>query len=191
MNLDQWPGKYEAFPGLKITRGRNALRPISWSDRTPIRRWRNEQISVLRQREPLSAHDQDQYFAEVIAPQMKSPQPPQLLFGYIEDGALVGYGGLVHVVWKDLHAEVSFLTETGRASGQKLRDDWFAYLDMLTELARDELGLQQLTTETFATRVDTPPILEEYGFAFVCERTAQSLVDGSSCSSLVHTLNVT
>lgn len=188
MNLDLWPRGYEYFPGLAITRGRHALRPIAWADRIPVRLWRNAQISVLRQREPLSVDAQDRYFSEVVAVQMRLPRPPQVLFGYLEDSTLVGYGGLVHIVWEHQRAEVSFLTESSRASGDTLRRDWLTYLDLLTVIARDLLGLHKLITETFETRIEIPPIIEEYGFQREGMLGDQYRIDGMWCASVIHGL---
>ena len=164
MNPDEWPDGYAYFPNLSINFGQHSLRPITWADRVPIRRWRNEQIEILRQREPLSVEDQDLYFERVIAAQMAMVRPPQLLFGYLEGRSLVGYGGFVHIDWGCHQAEVSFLTATARALGDSLRRDWKIYLDMVTVLARNVLDLDKLTTETFETRSNLPPILEDYGF---------------------------
>jgi len=188
MDPNTWPDGYTSFAGLSISRGRHSLRPIIWADRTHIRRWRNEQISVLRQREPLSVDDQDQYFEQVVAVQMRMSRPPQVLFGYLENGELVGYGGLVYIVWEHHRAEVSFLTEPGRATGDGLRRDWMEYLDMLTVLAGDVLDLHKLTTETYETRSDLPPILEEYGFVREGVLADQYRIDGQWCASIIHGL---
>ena len=162
----QWPRAYTHFPNIERTSGEFRLRPLRWEDREPIRRWRNEQIDVLRQTALLSAEDQDAYYRNVLAPQFAEREPRQILWALEVNGNLIGYGGLVHIAWSDARAEVSFLTETARVS-DLLPDDWAAYLHLLIPVARDSLKFHKLTTETFATRLEMLPILEANGF--VCE----------------------
>lgn len=160
---DEWPRAYTHFPNIERTSGEFSLRPLRWEDREPIRRWRNEQINVLRQTTPLSIDDQDTYYRNVLAPQFEEREPQQILWSLEENGRLIGYGGLVHIAWSDARAEVSFLTETERVP-KLLPDDWGAYLQLLIPIARDSLQLHKLTTETFATRSEMFPILEANGF---------------------------
>ena len=56
----QWDSGYRFFPELTATSADNRyqLRPIHWNDRDAIREWRNAQIDVLRQQNPLSANEQ-------------------------------------------------------------------------------------------------------------------------------------
>lgn len=164
MNPNEWPNGYSFLPSLAVSRGRYALRAITWEDRIYIRRWRNEQISVLRQREPLSLEQQNQYFRDVIATQMHLPRPAQVLVGYLEDNSLVGYGGLVHIQWEQKCAEVSFLTETGRNTGERFRSDWLRFLDMVSEIAMQGLSLKRLTAEVYSIREDVETFIKEYGF---------------------------
>ena len=46
-----------------------------------------------------------------IWPDMPSLQPKNLLLAYMEDDNLIGYGGLVHIAWEHLRAEVSFYND--------------------------------------------------------------------------------
>ena len=158
-----WPRAYAHFPNIERTSGNFRLRPLRWEDREPIRRWRNEQIDVLRQTTPLSAEDQAAYYRTVLAPQFEEREPRQVLWALEEYGNLIGYGGLVHIAWSDARAEVSFLTDTRRVS-ELLPSDWAAYLHLLIPIARDSLQLRKLTTETFATRSEMFPVLEANGF---------------------------
>lgn len=159
-----WPGTYACAPDLGATHGRYALRPIDWADREPIRVWRNAQLDVLRQSEPLSVDDQDGYYRDVVEPQLTAADPPQVLVAVTYDGELIGYGGVVHIDWPERRGEVSFLTDPARLDEATFATDWRAYLAMLTSAARDQLGLRQLTTEAYAHRDDLFPLLEEAGF---------------------------
>ena len=183
MNPNEWPNGYRFFPSLAVSRGRYALRAITWEDRINIRRWRNEQISVLRQRESLSLKEQNQYFRDVIAKQMLLPRPAQVLVGYLEDNSLVGYGGLVHIQWERKCAEVSFLTETGRNTEEGFRSDWFRFLDMVIEIAIEGLSLKRLTVEVYSIREDVETFIKEYGFVqeetFVRRQSDDAALSGS------------
>ena len=91
----QWDSGYRFFPELTATSADNRyqLRPIHWNDRDAIREWRNAQIEVLRQQNPLSDNEQDNYFSNLVLPQLTQEQPEQILFAFLEDSQLVGYGG--------------------------------------------------------------------------------------------------
>jgi RimJ/RimL family protein N-acetyltransferase len=75
-------------------------------------KWRNEQIYHLRQAKPLTQEDQDAYFENVVSKLFDQEQPNQILFSFLKDGKLIGYGGLVHIDWNSRHAEISVLFDT-------------------------------------------------------------------------------
>lgn len=182
-----WPTAYAYFPELTSHQGRYHIRPIHWDDRIAIRTWRNEQIDVLRQASPLSEQDQDRYFKYIVRPQFSKPQPSQLLWAFLEDDQLVGYGGLVHFAWSDLRAEVSFLTETARVPASLARD-WVIFLSLLIPVARGNLKLHKLTTETYSSRPDLIPVLESVGFVHEGTLREHHRVNGEWMDSLTHGL---
>ena len=184
---DEWPRGYTYFPELARTSGEFHLRPLRWEDREPIRRWRNEQIDVLRQVRPLSADEQDAYYRTVIAPQFEEREPGQILWALEENENLVGYGGIVHLVWTDQRGEVSFLADTARMD-DRFATDWTVFLGMLVPLARDELRLHKLTTETYSTRPRLIPTLEAQGFVLEGTLRDHHRVDGNFVDSLAHGL---
>ena len=160
-----WPDHYRFYPDLCTgsSAGNYSLRPIDWSDRESIRQWRNAQIEVLRQIDPLTVEDQDGYFSDVVLPQFEQQFPPQFMFAFLKNSELIGYGALVHIHWGDLRAEVSFLTATDRLDEETFAQDWKHYLDLLKPMAQ-RLGLHKLTTETYDLRKNLIPILEANGF---------------------------
>ena len=186
MNI-KWPGGYTHFPNLERSSGGFHLRPLRWEDREPIRQWRNEQIEVLRQTTVLSAQDQDTYYRTVLAPQFGQREPQQILWGLEEGDQLIGYGGLVHLVWSDQRGEVSFLTDTARLD-DRFATDWTVFLEMLVPLARDELRLHKLTTETYSTRPHLIPTLKSQGFVLEGMLRDHHRVDGNFVDSLAHGL---
>ncbi|ALW85908.1 hypothetical protein AUC43_12860 [Hymenobacter sedentarius] len=141
------------------------LIPIRYEDREPIRAWRNAQLEVLRQAEPLTAEQQDAYFQRVVMPLFDQEKPGQLLFSLLHHDELVAYGGLVHISWPDSRAEVSFLADPARAAApETYRDDFLAHLRLLGQAAFVGLKFNRLFTETYDIRPAHVAILEEAGF---------------------------
>jgi RimJ/RimL family protein N-acetyltransferase len=183
----QWDSGYHFFPELTASGANNRyqLRPIHWNDRDAIRQWRNEQMDVLRQVDPLSANDQDSYFTNVVLPQLTQEQPEQILFAFLEDSQLVGYGGFVHIVWTDDCAEVSFLTDIDRTEQHIFSQDWSEYLTLLVQLAR-RIGFHKLTTETYGIRTELIEILENFGFTQEGILRDHHRINGAPVDSFAH-----
>ena len=156
---------YLCLPKQQFALDDYALRPLQRGDMEAIRCWRNEQIEVLRQDRPLTQEDQERYYREVVSPLFAEKQPPQLLFGYLLRGALIGYGGLVYVSWHDRRAEVSFLVDSVRAGELPMyRQDFAAFLELVKQVAFDALDLNRIFAETFDFRGDHIAVLEQAGF---------------------------
>ena len=183
----QWDSGYRFFPELTATSAdsRYQLRPIHWNDRDAIREWRNAQIDVLRQQNPLSATDQDDYFSNLVLPQLAQEEPKQILFAFLEDSQLVGYGGFVHIVWSDRRAEVSFLTDIDRSEQNIFSQDWSEYLNLLVQLAR-RIGFHKLTTETYSIRRELIEILEDFGFTQEGISRDHHRINGEPVDSFAH-----
>jgi RimJ/RimL family protein N-acetyltransferase len=183
----QWDSGYRFFPELTGTSADNRyqLRPIHWNDRNAIREWRNAQIDVLRQQNPLSANEQDHYFSNLVLLQLTQEQPEQILFAFLEDSQLVGYGGFVHIVWSDRRAEVSFLTDVDRSEQNIFSQDWSEYLHLLVQLAR-RIGFHKLTTETYSIRPELIEILEDFGFTQEGILRDHHLINGAPVDSFAH-----
>lgn len=160
-----WPEHYRFYPELLLDSSIDGfrLRAIAWSDREKVRSWRNSQLEVLRQINPLTVEDQDGYFRDVVLPQFELEHPPQLMFAFLRGSELIGYGALVHIHWGDLRGEVSFLTSPDRLDANTFESDWTHYLELLKPVAR-KLGLHKLTTETYSMRQELMRILESNGF---------------------------
>ena len=88
------------------------LRPIEFTDRNRIMKWRNEQLYHLRQKNKLTKKQQDSYFTNEVAPLFIQKQPKQLLFSLDFNQTHVAYGGLVHIDWMKKNAELSFVMDT-------------------------------------------------------------------------------
>ena len=95
-------------------------------------KWRNDQIYHLRQEKLLTKDDQNQYFNLIIKNLFSEHFPKQILFSYIKNNICIGYGGLVHINWKDKNAEISFIMNTDLENNFKFH--WETFLNMLEKL---------------------------------------------------------
>lgn len=144
---------YKCLSRQEFTDGRNKLIPIREEDRYDIMNWRNEQIDILRQKQPLNREKQDAYFKNFVTPLFNNEKPDQLLFSFLEDDILIGYGGLVHIDWESRNAEVSFITKTNRnLVTEQFIQDWKNYLKLLKTLIRLDLFFNKIYTYAYDIR---------------------------------------
>ena len=66
----------------------------------------------LRQDKPLTEKSQEDYFIGPVARLFDQEKPNQILFSYLKNDKCIGYGGLVHINWIDMNAEISFIVAT-------------------------------------------------------------------------------
>lgn len=179
---------YRPLSQAEFRHGAYRLVPIRYADREPIRAWRNAQLDVLRQATPLTAEQQQAYFQRVVLPLFEQEKPDQLLFSLLHNDKLIAYGGLVHISWADLRAEVSFLVEPTRAAAAATyRQDFRAHLQLLGQVAFEELKFNRLFTETYDIRPAHVAILEEAGFRLEGRlRQHIQLQPGTFTDSLMH-----
>lgn len=103
---------YKVLQQNSFSYGSISIVPIRYEDRFDIMKWLNEQIYHLRQKQPLTVEDQDNYFTNIVSKLFDQDQPNQILFSYLENDTCIGYGGLVHINWIDQNAEISFIMNT-------------------------------------------------------------------------------
>lgn len=139
------------------------LVPIRDQDKYLIMQWRNEQIYHLRQSEPLTPEMQEKYFSEVIPAFFLQNRPSNLLFSYLKQDQCIGYGGLVHINWKDRHAEISFIMST-ELEQEQFNLHWGNYLTMLKQVAGSGLGFRKMYTYAFDLRPQLYKAVEQSGF---------------------------
>ena len=82
-------------------------RSLNIRDAEKIRRWRNNQIKILRQNEIIKKDEQIKYFKKNIIINYNKLD----LFAIDINEKLIGYGGLVNVSKKFKTAELSFLVD--------------------------------------------------------------------------------
>ncbi|MGI5883003.1 MAG: GNAT family N-acetyltransferase [Dethiobacteria bacterium] len=152
-----------------------------------IRQWRNAQIGVLRQSEPITKEQQIEYFDNHIWPDMNKKYPENILLSILEGNTLIGYGGLVHIAWVHRRAEVSFLLKPEYTVDQDVYSRYFTvFLQLIRELAFQELGFQRLHTETYASRSNTISTLENTGFVREGLMRKHVIKNGKTEDSLIH-----
>lgn len=133
----EFPKKYKALENNMFSSGNFTLVPIRFEDRLKIMQWRNEQIDVLRQNTLLTAEMQDAYFEKVVFNLFNAERPSQILFSFLKNEQIVGYGGLVHIDWKNKNAEISFLLDPSLNSIEFYNVAFESFLDLILEPARN------------------------------------------------------
>ncbi|MFC4599650.1 GNAT family N-acetyltransferase [Cohnella hongkongensis] len=167
------------------------VEPLQPSHMPEIRRWRNEQMSVLRQSRPLTEADQSHYYRSVVVPSFSDPETRIMLFGYSYVGELIGYGGLTNIDWNNRRAEISFLLETSRSDGHgqdpdQYRRDFSHFLLLMRRIAFKDLKLQRLFTETYDIRPLHIQVLENSGFILEGRMRDHVRIGDRYVDSLIH-----
>ena len=141
------------------------MEPLRQEDIFQIKKWRNEQMDILRQSVLLTDDMQKAYFENVIQPSFALGQPDQILFSYFKEREFIGYGGMVHIDWEAQQAEVSFLVDTERAkNAADYQADFAAFLKLIKTAAFQDLKFKRLFTITYDIRPLHISVLEKSGF---------------------------
>lgn len=165
------------------------LTSLAEDDLLAVRIWRNAQPQVLRNPKPLTIEDQHRYWHEVVAPSLVAESPKVVLVAIRIAGALIGYGGLTNLDWVVRRAEVSFLVSPERAAdfgGYVV--DFRRFLDLLSELAFERMGLSRLFTETYDLRPHHVAVLEAAGYQLEGRLRRHQSVEGVAVDVLFHGL---
>lgn len=154
---------YRVLNKQLFSSGEYSIVPIRMEDRYPIMKWRNEQIYHLRQPRPLTEKDQDNYFNSVVSNLFEQEQPNQILYSFLKNGKLIGYGGLVHINWVDKNAEISFLMKTSQEE-ENFEVNWTVFLKLIEEVAFKELKMHKIYVFAFDLRPHLYDVLEKSDF---------------------------
>ncbi len=153
-------GKYKILNNQIFNSGQFSLIPIRFEDKFEIMKWRNEQIYHLRQDELLTVEKQEIYFNTVISKLFEENKPSQILFSFLENDILIGYGGLVHINFIDKNAEISFIMNT-ILEEYRFNEIWRTFLTLIEKVAFDELQLHKVFVYAFDLRPHLYLVLEE------------------------------
>ena len=161
------------------------LVPIREEDRYIIMKWRNEQIFHLRQKTPLQKEDQDKYFKSTIAPLFDQLKPNQILFSFLKNNKIIGYGGLVHIKWDKKEAEISFLIDT-KLQDENFEKFWSVFLNLIEEIAFSYLELSKIFTYSFDLRPKLYKVLKKQSYFFENQIKKAIKKDGKWLNALIH-----
>ena len=181
--------RYACLSSNRYTLGKYSITALRHDDIFSIMDWRNEQIAVLRQQNILRREEQEHYYLTTIEPTFSQQHPNQILFSIFHQDILIGYGGFVHINWRDSRAEISFLSATERTRNiANYHTDFSHFLSIIKPIAFKELQLNRLSTETFDIRPHVISILEENGFQQEGVLRKHNFIDGKYIDSLLHCL---
>jgi len=158
-----WPNKYSSVRRDTFSEGDYSIVPIRYEDRMDIMKWRNEQIYHLRQQKPLKASDQDIYFGAVVYELFSQENPHQYLFSYLKEETCIGYGGLVHINWTDMNAEISFIMDTNMES-EFFAFHWQRFLELIEVFGFQELKMHKLFVYAFDLRPQLYEVLRKNSY---------------------------
>lgn len=147
--------------------------------------WRNEQIYHLRQDELLTKEKQDQYFTDVVSKLFPQESPNQILFSYLKNDKCIGYGGLVHINWKDKNAEISFIMDTSLEE-EYFEYHWSKYLELIEEVAFEQLNFHKIYTYAFDLRPRLYIALANREFRKEATLNEHCLFEGKFVDVLIH-----
>jgi len=176
---------YKALSRSHYSLGKYSIVPIRDEDRYDIMEWRNEQIYHLRQSKPLSKEDQDAYFDNIVSDLFDRKEPSQLLFSYLEGDTCLGYGGLVHINWIDLNAEVSFIMATNLETDH-FELHWKQFVALLENVAFQGLGLHKIFTYAFDLRPRLYTAIESLGFIHEARLKEHCYFENKFIDVLIH-----
>ena len=177
--------KYYLLNKVKFEYEEFSLIPIRHEDRYLIMQWRNDQMYHLRQRKQLTKEDQDAYFENVVSTIFSKDQPEQLLFSFLKDDELIGYGGLVHINWKDKNAEISFLMNTVLEK-EHFEEYWMIYLNLIEKVAFHQLSLHKIFTYAYDLRPKLYKVLESAEFIQEAKLFDHCIVDDRYVDVYIH-----
>ena len=164
------------------------LVPLREQDVELIRKWRNDQIHVLRQKKPLTEKEQHNYFSQVILKSFNEDKPKCILFSFLFKNNCIGYGGFVNINWNIKSAELSFLLDTKHAQKAKIYQKEFSvFLELILGLNTEEIKFEVIATETYDIRPLHIKILEDSGFKYIKRtRSLKKNIDGKIVDSIFH-----
>jgi RimJ/RimL family protein N-acetyltransferase len=176
---------YKILSKQVYSSGQYSIVPIRMEDRYDIMRWRNEQMYHLRQNKPLTSEEQDRYFDEVVSKLFDQEQPDQILFSYLNGDKCIGYGGLVHINWKDRNAEISFLLNQQFANIE-VHKHWSTFLPLIQLVAFEDLLLHKIYSFAYDLRPWLYQIFEASGFLYDGILREHKLIDNKYVNIVIH-----
>ena len=177
--------KYKILNNQIYNSDQFSLVPIRFEDKFEIMKWRNEQMYHLRQDKPLTIENQKIYFNTVISKLFEQIEPSQILFSFLENEICIGYGGLVHINWKDSNAELSFLMNTS-LENEFFDYHWNKFLNLIEKVAFQELDFHKIYTYAYDLRPKLYNILVKNNYNLEAKLKEHIFFDNKFIDVLIH-----
>jgi hypothetical protein len=139
-----------------------SLDKINKNDWQPIRLWRNAQLNILRQNEPISPKEQELYWEKQTLSTISESRT--FCFSYKEKDRCIGYGGLVHIDQEKKSAEVSTLLDPIFSEPSLHFIKTTAIFIELTKQLALAIGIKHLRAEIFDHRIEIIRLFYDIGF---------------------------
>lgn len=179
--------KYPFLKKRKYSYKKYSIIPLRKKDIQLIKKWRNEQIDVLRQKKKLSTKDQIRYYNKLEKNSFYVKKPETILFSFLLEEKCIGYGGFVHIDWKVKRAEISIIVKSSRNDELKIyKKDFQAFFHIIKDLAFNEIGFNRLTTETYDIRPYVIKLLEKMEFKLEGRMKKHIKINNIYVDSLIH-----
>lgn len=164
-----------------------SLVPLREIDIFEIKKWRNEQLDVMRQKTLLTDEDQKNYYNTQVSQSFTEKTPKIILFSFLEKNMCIGYGGLTNIDWESKRIELSFVMDTERAHNKELyRKDFSHFIRLIKKVVFDDLRFNRIFTETYDIRSQHISILEENGFVLEGRLKQHIWINHRFVDSLIH-----
>lgn len=178
---------YIQLSNTEFTIGDYSIVSLRQEDLLKIKKWRNEQLSILRQSTILSDEDQINYYENFIKPSYTDKKTKIILFSFLLNDECIGYGGLTNIHWEDKRTELSFLVSTDRTKDAEVYEsDFENFIELIKIVAFDDLQLNRIFTETYDLRDHHISILESCGFQLEGRMRQHVRIDNNYVDSLIH-----
>ena len=127
-----------------------------------IRKIRNSQIEILRQKKNISKKEQVKYFNKDIFSAYKLKKPKNILLGMTVSNIFVGYCGLTHIDWDVKKAEISFIVNNKINKNKKKLVFYFNNaIKILEKILFNELKFNKIFCETYSFRQEMIQALKD------------------------------
>tara|TARA_Y100000766_G_scaffold247366_1_gene228456 strand:- start:3499 stop:4530 length:1032 start_codon:yes stop_codon:yes gene_type:complete len=184
----KFPLKYRCLELSELKNGDYKLIPIRFSHRKLIMKWRNEQIYHLRQSKVLTPDMQNEYFKNDVKSFFFKDKPKNILFSFLLNERLIGYGGLVHINWVKKNAEISFIMNT-KLEKDNFKILWFQFLNLLRDVSFNYLNLEKIYTYAYDLRPNVIGVFNDYGMTLEKILKNHKLKDCSTTNVYIHSIN--
>ena len=139
----------------------------------------------LTSRKLITKEEQIIYFDNVVNKLFSKLEPDQILFSFLINNNCVGYGGLVHISWINMTAEVSFIMDTNLES-KYFQKYWVNFLKLIESIAFNQLNFNKLYTYAFDLRPNLYKILEFSGYIYSSTLKNQFFKDSKLIDVVIH-----